>query len=151
MLFTNIQLDDFTGTLARFLERLEMEGEGIEEREWVMMGVINLGAVLEYGRASSVIRRMGGFGGVKDGTNLGSAGVRVVVKRATTIAEDEKTKMDVDDGSDLKLTGAIQASPATFEADEAISAMTDEYPTPFKLATQLTFAMLSHILKSPTR
>src|SRR5882762_11578867 len=47
MLFTNIQLDNFPGTLARFLERLEMEGEGIEEREWVMMGVINLGAVLE--------------------------------------------------------------------------------------------------------
>jgi protein SMG6 len=34
-----------------------MEGEGVEEREWVMMGVVNLGAVLEYtGRASSVVR-----------------------------------------------------------------------------------------------
>jgi protein SMG6 len=29
MLSTNIQLDDFTGTLASFLERLEMEGEGV--------------------------------------------------------------------------------------------------------------------------
>jgi protein SMG6 len=38
MLFINIQLDDFTGTLACFLERLEMEGEGVEEREWIMMG-----------------------------------------------------------------------------------------------------------------
>jgi hypothetical protein len=37
MLFTSIQLDDFTGTLARFLERLEMEGEGVEERKWIMM------------------------------------------------------------------------------------------------------------------
>ena len=44
MLFTNIQLDGFTGTLARFLGRLEMEGEGVEEREWVMMGVINTDA-----------------------------------------------------------------------------------------------------------
>jgi protein SMG6 len=83
MLFTNIQLDDFTGTLPRFLERLEMEGEGVEEREGVMMGITNLGAVLEYGRASSVVRRAGGFGGVKEGTDLGSAGVDVVVKRAT--------------------------------------------------------------------
>src|ERR1700676_4025246 len=69
MLFTNIQLDNFTGMFARFLERLEMEGLGVEEREWVMMGIINLGAVLEYGRASCVVRRAGGFGGVKDGTN----------------------------------------------------------------------------------
>jgi len=75
MLFTNIQLDDFISTLAHFSERLEMEGEGIEEHEWVMMGVINLSTVLEYGRTLSIIRRMAGFGGVKDGTNLGSAGV----------------------------------------------------------------------------
>lgn len=92
MVFTNIQLDDFAGTLARFLERLEMEGEGVEEREWVMMGVINLGALLEYGRASSLIRRAGGFEGVKEGTNLGSAGIKVMIKRATTIVEDEESK-----------------------------------------------------------
>ena len=56
MLFANIQLDDFPCTLAHFLERIEMEGEGVEEREWIMMGVINIGAILEYGRASSVVR-----------------------------------------------------------------------------------------------
>lgn len=47
MPFTNIQLRDFPGTLARFLERLKMEGEGVEEREWIMMGIVDLGAVLE--------------------------------------------------------------------------------------------------------
>jgi hypothetical protein len=150
MLFTNIQLDDFAGTLARFLERLEMEGEGVEEREWVMMGVVNLGAVLEYGRASSVVRRAGGFG-MKEGTNLGSTGVKVVVKRATTIIEDEETKMDIDDGSDLRLAAAVQPSPATSEADEAVSKIADQYPAPFKLAAQLAFSMLSHVLKNPTR
>jgi hypothetical protein len=51
MLFTNIQLDNFPGTLARFFK---MEGEGVEECEWVMTGV---GAVLEYG--SLVCCRMG--------------------------------------------------------------------------------------------
>ena len=75
MLFTDIQLDDFSGKPARFLERLEMEGVGVEEREWVMMDIINLGAVLEYGRASPVVRRAGGFGRVKGETNLGSIGV----------------------------------------------------------------------------
>jgi hypothetical protein len=33
-----------------------MEGETIEDREWVMIGVINLGAVLEYSRASGAIQ-----------------------------------------------------------------------------------------------
>lgn len=42
MLFTNIRLGDFTGTLARLLERLEMEGEDVEERDWVMVSAINL-------------------------------------------------------------------------------------------------------------
>jgi protein SMG6 len=39
--------------------------KGLGGHEWVMMGVVNLGAVLEYGRASSVVRRAGGFGGAK--------------------------------------------------------------------------------------
>jgi hypothetical protein len=62
-----------------------------------------------------------------------SSGVKVMVKRATTIVEDAETKMDVDDSVDLKLTTAVQASPATSEADEAASAMADEYPILFKL------------------
>jgi protein SMG6 len=72
-----------------------------------MVGVVNkgIGAILEYDRASSVVRR------------------------AMT---------------------AVQASPATSEADEAASAMADEYLISFKLAAQLTFAMLSHVLRHLT-
>lgn len=69
-----------------------MEGEGVEGREWIMMGVINIGAIVEYGRASSVVRRAGGFGGTKEGMHINSSGVKVVVKRTTTITEDEETK-----------------------------------------------------------
>ena len=118
-----------------------MEGEGVEERDWVMMGAINLGAVLEYGRASGVISP-------RDGPNFGGGGVRVVVKRATTIVEDDETKMDVDDTGDSKLA-AIHASPVSSEVDDTL--MAQEYPTSFKLATQLTFSMLSYALKNPTR
>jgi hypothetical protein len=92
-----------------------------------MMGVINLSAVLEYGRASSVIRRMGGFGGVKDRTNISHASVRVVVKRATTITKGEETKMDDDDALDLKLIRTIQAFPVTSKVDKAVPAMTNKY------------------------
>lgn len=77
MPFTNIQLRDFPGTLARFLERLKMEGEGVEEREWIMMGIVDLGAVLESGRASG--RQTRRRFGVREETNLGSTGVRVAV------------------------------------------------------------------------
>lgn len=55
MLFTNIQLKNFTGMLTHFLKRLKMECDNIKEREWIMMGIINLGAMLEYGRASGII------------------------------------------------------------------------------------------------
>ena len=36
-------------------KRLEMEGDSVEQCEWMMMAVINLGAILEYGRALGVI------------------------------------------------------------------------------------------------
>jgi len=60
MLFTNIQLEDFSPTLARFLERIEFEGA--EEREWIMMAIVNIGAMLEYGRPSGMLRKIGGVG-----------------------------------------------------------------------------------------
>ena len=49
-----------------------------------------------------------------------------MVKKATTILEDKETKMDVDDGSDLKLAGVVQASPAIAEVDEAVTWMTTD-------------------------
>jgi hypothetical protein len=62
----------------------------------------------------------------------------------TPLSWRTKRLMDIDDGADLKLA---QASPATSEADETVTATSTEYPTPFKLVAQLVFAMLEH----PTR
>jgi hypothetical protein len=42
--------------------------------------------------ALSVIRQAGGFG--KEGTNLGGASAKVMVKSATTILEDQETKKE---------------------------------------------------------
>ena len=36
ILFTNIQLDDFTRTLALFWARLKMEGDNINKRDWLL-------------------------------------------------------------------------------------------------------------------
>ncbi|KAH8833609.1 hypothetical protein DL96DRAFT_1666700 [Flagelloscypha sp. PMI_526] len=63
MIFTNIQLDDFQPTLARFIERLAIEGA--EEREWIMMAAVNVGAMLEYGKKDGVLKRLGGISGAK--------------------------------------------------------------------------------------
>jgi hypothetical protein len=45
MLFTNIQFDDFSPTLAHFLERTKVEGA--EECEWIVVAVANVGAILK--------------------------------------------------------------------------------------------------------
>ncbi|KAI0078154.1 hypothetical protein K474DRAFT_1706708 [Panus rudis PR-1116 ss-1] len=73
MLFTRIQLDDFKGVLARFEEKLHIEGgEQIEEREWIMTAVINIGSILEYGRPNAVLRRVSGIDG-RDGTGTSAS------------------------------------------------------------------------------
>src|SRR6266540_1844652 len=98
MLFTNIQLDDFQPTLARFVERLEIEG--VEEREWIMMAVINITSVLEYGKPNGVLRRLGCFG-AKEGPQ--AAAMRVMAKKAAAGVPGsvrpcpEEERMDVDD------------------------------------------------------
>ena len=54
VLSTNIQLDDFSATLASILERLDIE-EPVG-REWAMMTVVNIGALLEYGHQQGLLR-----------------------------------------------------------------------------------------------
>ena len=142
MLFT---LDDFTGILTRFLESLKMEGDNIEECEWIMMGIVNLSTILEYGRVSGMIHRSGGLE-TREGLNLGTAAIWVVIKKPTTIIEDDNAKMDIVDFKDKN-----QTSPTTSKTDEATGSYANEYSASFKLAAQLTFTMLSHVLKSPTQ
>ena len=139
MLFTNIQLDDFQPTLARFIERLLIEGA--EEREWVMMAVINVSAILEYGKPGGVLKKCGAIGGRGDSSMGVAAGMRLMAKR--TIEEE---KMDVD-GENATVT-AHQISPTMSFSDPRD---TSESPASFKLALQLTFEMLRHVLQNPTR
>ena len=144
MLFTNIQLDDFQPTLARLIERLQIED--MQERDWIMMAVVNVGSVLEYGKSAGILKSRGAIG-ARDPA-LTPSSMRVMAKRHA--AEEEK--MDVDDqrgGSDLKPgsnAAALQTSPSLPAAEPAA-----EVPASFNLALQLTFAMLTHVLHHPTR
>ncbi|KAF7340961.1 PINc domain-containing protein [Mycena sanguinolenta] len=55
MLFTDIRFDNFQATLRRFVTRLETEG--VEERDWIMMSIVNVCAVLEYGNPAGVLKK----------------------------------------------------------------------------------------------
>jgi len=157
MLFTNIQLDSFNATMARFIERLAIEGA--EEREWLMMAVMNIGAILEYGKAGGMVRRFGGLG-MKEGGNAtggvlqaqaeitmmrvmakkAAAGVPGAVVRTVAMAEEG---MDVDDeGRERDRSPVIPAAETSSDV---------ELPPAFKYSFQLTFAMLSFVLKKPLR
>ncbi|KIJ69496.1 hypothetical protein HYDPIDRAFT_79483 [Hydnomerulius pinastri MD-312] len=145
MLFTNIQLDDFTPTLARFLERLEIEGA--EEREWIMMATVNIGAIMEYGRPGGVLRKVGGTGVTRDGAP--AAPIRVVAKRSTAVRHDEdgeEKRMEVDDDGTKPSPGQVQISPALSDVGLPL-----ELPQTFKFAMELAFSMLSFVLRNPSR
>jgi len=81
VLFTNIQLDDFQPTLARFIEHLEIEGA--EECEWIMMATINTSSVSEYGRPNGIriLRKVGCVGSKEVNGLQAAAAMRVMAKK----------------------------------------------------------------------
>ncbi|KAJ3717157.1 hypothetical protein C8R42DRAFT_744289 [Lentinula raphanica] len=131
MLFTNIQLDDFRPTFSRFMECLALEGA--EERQWMMMAIINIGALFEYGKPNAVLKRT-------KLVNSSSAPVISRIAKKETSRNDDK--MDVDDESKPRLNG----SPVMAESDTT----SDEPPLAFKLALKLTFTMLKFALLHQT-
>jgi protein SMG6 len=114
MLFTNIQLDDFQPTLARFIERLEIEGA--EEREWIMMGIINIASIMEYGRPGGILRKVGCVGSKEVGSQSASAiAMRVQAKKVAAGILESKTalggvdeeKMDVDEEQNVRTLSVL--------------------------------------------
>ena len=151
MLFTHVQLDDFVSTHARFVERLSLEGA--EEREWIMMALINLGAVLEYGRNDGAIRNatlVAALGGRVQTTT--DKRVTAVVSRTEDLkigeTTEEEKKMDVDgdvDEPEDKSHGVEGGIPQILSPDSP------ELSHSFHLALNLTFTTLSYALRNPWR
>jgi protein SMG6 len=147
MLFTNIQLDDFQPILARFIERLELDGA--QEREWIMMAVVNIGAVLEYGRPGGILRHASGVATRESdaASAQGQNAIKVVTKKAVGITHPDISgsldKMDIDDEQAQGDSESKQIS-GTHAGD-----CPQELPAHFVLALQLTFSMLTHVLRSP--
>jgi hypothetical protein len=147
MLFTNIQLDDFSATLSRLLERLSIEEP--EEREWTMMATVNVGALLEYGRPQGVLRRSGALGQVD--RNPAAMAAASKVKLARKAQADDHMEVDGDERKQSSELEAFHAqSPSAIQVFPVLSdtAASLEPPPAFKMAQELTFALLAHALRS---
>jgi len=148
MLFTNIQLDDFSATLSRLLERLSIEEP--EGQEWTMMAAVNIGALLEYGRSQGVLRRTGALGQV-DRTPAAAIAAASKVKLARKAQADDRMEVDGDERRRSSDVEALHAqSPSVIQVSPVLSdtAASLEPPPAFKMAQELTFAMLAHALRS---
>ncbi|KAI0340639.1 hypothetical protein BDW22DRAFT_1346852 [Trametopsis cervina] len=152
MIFTNIQLDDFKSVLARFEEKLLLEGRDVQERDWIMMAVINIGSILEYGRSTAVLRRVAGI------QPESGAGLSPLISNGNHVklmkkSESDEKKMDVDDEDNVNGDNRSHrlTSPSIAEATPASSSASEELPVPLAYALQLTFMMLSHTLRNPIR
>jgi protein SMG6 len=138
MLFTNIQLDDFSPTLARLLERLTIEEP--EVWEWTMMVAINIGALLEYGRPQGILWRADIPGQLNRNPAATVAAAKVKLARKA-----HATKMEVN-GDERRWSndmGGLNTQGPSIDATAS-----QEPPFVFKMAQELTFSMLAHVLRS---
>ena len=142
MLFTNIQLDDFQSTLSRLSERLQIEE--VEERDWMMMAVVNIGSLLEYGRPTAVLKQISG---------IVPAIPPLPKTRASSKKEERRDsdRMDIDvEEGDVKTLAAdrVTSSPVMAKADADLGG---DLPAHLRLSLQLTFSMFSRALSRPMR
>lgn len=119
-----------------------------------MMAIVNLGAVLEYGRPNAAMRRVSGLAtrdahqtkpGVSPMVANAVAGkVKLMAKRAE---EDEKS-MDVDDEDD---TTEPKPSPMRTSPIMPEPPSSPELPQSLKMGLLLSFSMFAHVLEKPMR
>jgi protein SMG6 len=158
MLFTHIQLDDFHPTLARFLERLQLDGA--QEREWIMMAVVNVGALLEYGKSDALLRPASGEAAGAASTSSAAAKKRELVAKmgdlavSDTPAVSSPTAMEVDSATPTATAqnqNATTTNTTTKEHDHEDEEMQTELPYALQLSIQLAMQMFSFCLRHPTR
>jgi protein SMG6 len=165
MIFTKIQLDDFDDIFARFFERLEEDRLGtksLPQVEWVMMGVINLAACLQYGVEDGLLRKASA-----EETSRRGGGRKEVVEPAGPQAimmhagggGAKKAEGEEGDGSDEGLSASGTQPPPSAAEGEVRSLVrkifsaedVESLPLPFRHALRLSFSILSFCLAHPIR
>jgi protein SMG6 len=154
MLFTRIELDEFAPTMERFLERLSLDNayqentnpdaSFWEERDWIIMGVINIASMLEYGKTVGCIKAAmnanQAISSTTESQKEPDVGMLVQRSQSLTVDDHETQHMDVDEA----------AANRSREESQQMSAEEDE-PLTFRMALQLTFSVLSHAIRQPLR
>ncbi|KZS89877.1 hypothetical protein SISNIDRAFT_444548 [Sistotremastrum niveocremeum HHB9708] len=164
MLFTNIQMDDFPPTLSRFLESLSFDtttspnavaihtAPQLEERDWIMMAVVNIASILEYGKEGGVLKRIAGSGPRENGGKGPDADTKILSKRGDGMhgrTESVLKKMEVDEPEEMHEDEMHEYD--RFSDDHDASQPSDEAPQAFQRSVQLVFAILSHTMRHPVR
>ena len=110
----------------------------------MMMAVVNIGSLLEYGRPTAVLKQISGI----------VPAIPPLPKSRTSSKKEERRdsdRMDVDpEEEDIKMavTDGVSSSPVTTKANADPDG---DLPVHLKLSLQLTFSMLSQALSRPMR
>ena len=147
MLFTKIDLDDFKPVLARFMERLEEDArlDGVSRKatvtqvDWIIMGSVNIAAMLEYGAQHGAIRKA-----------LNMRGQDRRRGHAATEGEGEEGDDDNPSGSG-RLTDTTTEDDRPAPTRESRVQEDPESNPVFAHAWELTCAMLKFTFEHPTR
>jgi hypothetical protein len=142
MLFTRIELDDFRPVMSRFMERLEEDAslDGVSRKacislvDWLLMGIVNLAAILQYGSDAGMIRKA-------------LAQENASRRRQHTALDAEEAEDGEDAIEDGGGAGGGEDTPLLAQQ----SAPNTPPPTSFTLALELAFAMLSFTFSHPFR
>jgi len=146
MLFTKISLDGFTSVMSRYMERLEEDAQSngtmIGQVDWMMMGAVNIGAVMQYGAVNGVLRKA-----------LAQEGLE---RRKAALANGGEDGGDDGEGVEGEGIGEDPIVPSEGEATVplpvpvAVAVETEITPT-FTHALELAFAVLEFTLSHPNR
>lgn len=110
----------------------------------MMMAVVNIGSILEYGRPSAVFKQISGI----------VPAIPPLPKSRISSKKEERRdsdRMDIDAEEEdprLVVVDGVASSPAIAKADTDLD---DDLPVHLRLSLQLTFSMLSQALSRPLR
>lgn len=171
MLFTKISLDDFDDGLERFLERLREEtclversrtkgGEGVTTRsaftdaEWMMIAVINISALLQYGAEDGVLKKATSKETEVTATNH-QQHQQQGSRRGTTVNKTPQAIML--NPSSLKRSEVVESEEGETGGggDDHVKSLQGETkledPFVFRLAQRLSFTILDILLQQSPR
>lgn len=142
MLFTRISLDSFPDVMSRYVERLEEDArlDGVSRKatisqvDWMIMGVVNIAGVLQYGSASGIIRKA-----------LAQEGAERRKAQAQN-ADDEEGE---DVGENLEEVNGISKDTELVSLPASVAE--SDLPITYTHALFLTFAVFGFSLAHPNR